>query len=429
MKQQLKTIIVRILEWQTRRLLASSDTKVIGVAGSIGKTSTKLMIARSLSKLHAVRYQEGNYNAPVTVPLVLFGHKNPGRVTNVLAWLKIILLNELQLLRTYPYEYVVLELGTDAPGDLSKFANYLSLDIAIVTAVTPEHMQFFDSLDAVAKEELEIFRFTKQGLMNIDLVDTRYLKENQINVPVTTYGKSAAADYQLRIEVESRRFSIVKNDEILLSDSYPFLQLPRLYTVTAAVAVLQLLGIRDDELLETIKRTMEEPTPGRLNILKGIKQSIILDDTYNASPDAMKLALNILYGVVAPQKIAVLGSMNELGSSSPDEHAAIGSYCDASQISLLITIGEDAKNYLAPAAKIAGCEVKSFLSPIEAGEYLAEHLRDGAFILAKGSQNRVFAEEAIKPLLKNRQDEQLLVRQTPYWIQKKQQQFRGMVRE
>ena len=92
-------------------------------------------------------------------------------------------------------------------------------------------------------------------------------------------------------------------------------------------------------------------------------------------------------------------------------------------IALVVTIGSDAETYLAPAAKKQGCTVKTFASPYEAGNFVASKLKKGAVILAKGSQNRVFAEESLKSLLANPDDSSKLVRQSSYWLQRKRDQF------
>jgi UDP-N-acetylmuramoyl-tripeptide--D-alanyl-D-alanine ligase len=138
---------------------------------------------------------------------------------------------------------------------------------------------------------------------------------------------------------------------------------------------------------------------------------------------ALKLALDSLYEIKAPQKIAVLGNMNELGKYSETTHTEIGTYCDPKQLDLVVTIGPDANKYLAPAAEAKGCSVKIFENPYDAGTFLKPLIKKGAVILVKGSQNKVFAEETIKSLLANPADESKLVRQSQEWLNKKQKAF------
>jgi UDP-N-acetylmuramoyl-tripeptide--D-alanyl-D-alanine ligase len=160
-----------------------------------------------------------------------------------------------------------------------------------------------------------------------------------------------------------------------------------------------------------------------MHVLRGLENSWLIDDTYNASPLATTAALRLLQAVEAPQRIAILGSMNELGATSEAAHAQIGALCDATKLDWVITIGKDAEAYLAPAAAAAGCQVRSFASPYEAGGFAHSVLQAGAVILAKGSQNGVFAEEALKVLLHDPAESEQLVRQSPAWLAIKKRQF------
>jgi len=162
--------------------------------------------------------------------------------------------------------------------------------------------------------------------------------------------------------------------------------------------------------------------PGRMNILRGVEDSIIIDDTYNSSPVAASAALQSLYSLQAPERIAILGSMNELGATSAAEHEKLGNLCDPNMLSWVITIGEEAEKYLAPAARSRGCQVKSFKRAIDAGAFAHSVLEKGAAVLAKGSQGGVYAEEAVK-ILCVMSEESELVRQSPEWIKIKDDFF------
>src|SRR5690606_8740660 len=106
-----------------------------------------------------VQFQEGNYNDRVTVPLVVFGQSMPG-LLNPIAWIRIWQKNNRMIRRGYPYDVVVVEIGTDSPGQIAAFS-YLKPEIAVITAIAPEHMEQFGSLDAVAREELSIVPHAK----------------------------------------------------------------------------------------------------------------------------------------------------------------------------------------------------------------------------------------------------------------------------
>jgi UDP-N-acetylmuramoyl-tripeptide--D-alanyl-D-alanine ligase len=411
-----KSLVAAILGWQLRRLQKKNNFKVVAVTGSIGKTSTKLAIANVLSTKFHVRHQDGNYNHLVTVPLVFFGEATPS-LFNPFAWLGVFWRNEKQINAKYLYELVVLELGTDGPNQISQFKKYLRLEIAVVTAITPEHMVLFRTLDDVAKEELSVSAFSSLLLANKDLCDEKYLT----SLPeLLTYGVHKPADYMLKSD--GSKALVTSGKETLLDTDVTSKSEAELYSILAAAAVGHKLGMQPEEIKKGIIDI--KPVAGRMQRLAGVNSSIIIDDTYNASPEAVRLALSSLYKMDSPQKIVVLGNMNELGTSSEEEHRKIGEYCDSKQLSLVLTLGPDANEYLAPAAEANGCKVISFDNPYTVGDYLKPIIKPGAIILAKGSQNGVFAEEALKILLADPKDQTKLVRQESQWLRIKNKAFK-----
>jgi UDP-N-acetylmuramoyl-tripeptide--D-alanyl-D-alanine ligase len=413
-----KAILSRRLEAQVKQLRAKNTFTVVAVVGSVGKTTTKLTIASMLGTQRRVRYQTGNYNDRLTVPLIFFGQDQPG-IFNIPAWLRILRSNARQLKQTYPYDIVVVELGSDGPGQIKDFA-YIKPDITVVSALTDEHMAFFKTLDAVAEEELTAATFSTQTLINVDDSPEQYLS----GISYLGYGRTGN-DYIL-------------SERTPQSDGTQALQLSfggKTQTITtsllgeqgaksilAGVAVADLCGLSGEQI--TSAAASVQAVPGRMQLLGGINNSTIIDDSYNASPAAMKAALDVLYATPAKQRIALLGNMNEMGELSPGMHKDIGEYCDPSKLNLVVTLGPDANEYLAPAAEAKGCTVQTFASPYLAGEFLKSRVSDGAAVLIKGSQNAVFAEEAIKSLLANPDDAQKLVRQSPDWLKKKHAQFK-----
>ena len=400
MKKLAKKIVAAILGYQIRSLTKKNDIKVIGVVGSIGKTSTKLAIANVLKAGFRVQYQEGNYNDIVSVPLVFFGEEIPS-LFNPFAWLAVFWRNQKQLRRPYPYDVIVVEMGSDEPGLILPFKNYLNLEIGVLTSITPEHMQSFGNMDAVAKEELAISQFSSLVIANKDLCDAKYLSSIG---EVLTYGAGSGVDFKPDPKIGAGRSK------------------PEMYSALAAWAVAKKLGMSED----AIKKGLEniQPVAGRMQRLAGVNGSTIIDDSYNASPDAVKLALESLYSLDSPQKIAVLGNMNELGDYSKEAHEEIGDLCDPKQLELVVTIGPDANTFLAPAASAQGCKVHSFDSPYDAGEFLKPIIKKGAVVLVKGSQNKVFAEESIKSLLADPADAAKLVRQSKDWMKIKKKAFK-----
>lgn len=413
-----RSLVCGILEAQVRRLRRKNDLKVVAVVGSIGKTSTKLAIAQVLKSSAKVVFQTGNYNDRVTVPLVLFEQPLPA-LWNAFAWTVVFIRNELKLLKKYPYQYAVLELGVDHPGEMQQFA-YIQPDLLVVTALTEEHIEQFGSLEAAAREELVSAGFSKRVLVNADDSPAAFLKHLEyvsygLNKSLVFYASTKPAE---RLEGQHGTFNLAGHT---IAAKIPLLGEQGLKIALGAAAAADMVGLSLEQITKGL--TVLHPVSGRMQVLAGIKDSILIDDTYNSSPAAVKAALDVVYGAKAKQRIAILGSMNELGGFSKEAHRFVGEYCDPKKLDLVVTIGQEAEKYLAPVAIKAGCRVESFLSPADAGKFVAEQLVHGAVVLAKGSQNRVFAEEALKPLLKNHTDAAKLVRQSAYWMNIKRQQF------
>ncbi len=418
-----KFVIVRCLAWQLKRLRAKNDITVVGVVGSIGKTSTKIAIAKVLGEHFRVRFQDGNYNDIVTVPLIFFGQSMPS-LLNPVGWTKVLLQNERQLRSAYPYNVVVVELGTDFPGQIAAFKQYIQLDIAVLTAIAYEHMERFESLQAVADEELNVQNYSKQIIYNADLCSPEYTQA--ITIPTLTYGKNRGtkADYTISNvtpDSGSISFTIKHANDVWFAANLQSLATPQLYSATAAAVVAKQLGMADDSIARGIGKLTA--VSGRMKVLKGIKKSQIIDDSYNSSPSAAQAALDLLYGLDAPQKIALLGDMNELGDFTESTHTELGEYCDPEQLDMVITLGPAANAYTAAAATAKGCKVVTCTSPYEAGKILAQSVQPHAIILIKGSQNNVFAEESIKSLLSDPADAAHLVRQSASWMAIKARAF------
>lgn len=415
MKPLAKKAVVAVLGYQIRKLKAKNQFKVVGVVGSIGKTSTKLAIAQVLSQGFKVQYQQGNYNDLVSVPLIFFGESLPS-LYNPLAWLGLFWRNQKALAQKYPYDIVVVELGSDTPGQINEFKRYLDIEIGVVSAITPEHMENFADLDAVAKEELALATYSSLLIVNKDLVDDIYLKGLD---DILTYGIEKPANYSLK--EATAKTSVVSDGGSLFDIDTANRSGAELYSVLAASTVSLKLGMEPAAIKKGIASI--KPVPGRMQQLAGINGSTIIDDSYNASPQAVELAINSLYKIKAPQKIALLGNMNELGKFSPSAHTTVGKLCDPKQLDLVVTLGPDANKFTATAAEHQGCEVKRFDSPYEAGDYLKQMVKPGAVVLVKGSQNWVFAEEAIKSLLADPKDADKLVRQSDHWLAVKKKAF------
>lgn len=420
----LKKIIQFKLEWLVKKYLAKHKPTLIVITGSVGKTSTKIAIATLLSETLRVRTHDGNYNTHLSAPTAILGIDYPNNIKSISAWLRVFKAAKLRIDGEKDADVIVQELGTDHPGDIARFGRYLKPDIAVVTAVSPEHMEFFGDIKTVAAEELTVTAFSAYSVINRDDVSEDYA-DLAHTTSLTTYGLGATAEYYFVADDFSLAhgyegvFHMPNNGEFGMH--LDVLSEQTLKSAVAAVAVATKLGLSTDVI--KVGLTKVRPVHGRMNLLRGVNGSRLIDDTYNSSPLALEAALKTLYSIDVAQRVAILGSMNELGSSSEAEHTRLGSLCDPNMLSWVITIGEDAARWLAPAAKARGCQVRSFKSPYSAGAFAHSLIESGAVVLVKGSQNGVYAEEAVKLLLHSTEDEALLVRQSPTWIAKKEKQF------
>lgn len=414
-QKKLETYIVRYFK-------KHPEVKLVVVAGSVGKTSTKVAIATVLAQKYRVALHEGNHNTHLSAPLAILGVEYPENVKSVGAWLSVFRAAKKRINEPTGTDVIIQELGVDRLGDMAKFARYLHADIGVVTSVAPEHMLYLKTMENVAKEELGVASFSKLVLINHDDVAGTYASY-LTNPNITTYGTSGAAEYRF----EGKDFSIEKGHTGLIIAPEFFdekvevdIHVVGEHNIRPAVAAATVgikLGLTPNEIragLDAIR-----PVKGRMNILEGVEDTTIIDDTYNSSPSALSAAIQTLYQLQTPQRIALLGSMNELGPSTGIEHETIGKMCDPSLLAWVVTIGEDAERYLAPAARANGCQVKSFKTALQAGAFVHQVLEPGAIILAKGSEGGIYTEEAVKILLHSTDDEEQLVRQSARWLETK----------
>jgi UDP-N-acetylmuramoyl-tripeptide--D-alanyl-D-alanine ligase len=420
----MKKIIQRLLERKTQAYLKKHKPLLVLIVGSVGKTSAKQAIATVLSEKYRVRAHDGNHNTHFSVPTAIMGVEYPSNPRSSKEWRMVLKAMNLRIKGEKDVDVIVQELGTDTPGDIVQFGRYLTPDIAVVTAVSEEHMEFFGTLEEVAKEELSIAKFAKLTIVNRDDVSENYAKYAETQ-SIDTYGLGEKSEYRLAVEpaspLDGRIGKLMTPEWGETSVTVQLVGEHSLKAALAAACVGAKLGLTSQQLVMGLSKI--KPVPGRMQVLRGLENSTIIDDTYNSSPLAAQAALKTLMEIEAPQRIAILGSMNELGDTSAQAHEKIGKLCDPTKIEWVITIGADAQKYLAPAALANGCQVKSFDSPYLAGGFAHSVLKPGAVILAKGSQNRVFAEEAVKVLLHSTEDEEKLVRQSEYWLEKKDDQF------
>lgn len=420
-----KQSIRRLLEFYVMLYFKkNTSTKLIVIVGSIGKTTTKTAVGELLHNHYRVRYHSGNHNTDMSAPLAILGINYPKNIYNIFAWVGVFIHATKRLIRD-DIEVIVQELGVEAPGDMDVFLRYLRPDLAIVTAITPEHMEHFKTIESVADTELSIAHVSDRVLVNQDTLEISAENLNKLKNRHHTYFYSTkkTANYSYSTENNLNYFhNTASGTKIPFTVNLHGNHM--LYPIMAAMATASLLDLPATAIQDSLAGI--KPVAGRMNMLEGIRGSTIIDDSYNSSPRALEAALRTLYETSLPHRIAIIGDMNELGTTSEQEHRNIGALCLPDKLSLLITVGDMTKKYLAPEARKNKCDVRSFASSIDAGHFVSTILTSDSVVLVKGSQGGIYLEESIKPLLKNSSDVSKLVRQSSSWKKQKEEFYRTL---
>lgn len=424
-----KYIVVTVLTWESRVVLRRYKPRIVAITGSVGKTSTKDAIFTALAPSCFVRKSEKSQNSEIGIPLTILGLQNAW--SSPLGWLK----NMVEgfalafLLNTYP-EWLVIEVGADRPGDIKSIARWLHPDVVVMTCIPdiPVHVEFFPTPGALAREKRYLVEGIKpDGVLVLNADDKRVH-----NIPhpskgrVLRYGIAKDADvrgishkisYRQGKPVGTLIKMAIKNKEHTLTLEGG-LGLQHVYPLLAAAAVSHALNLDVEKYLGAL--TKHTPSAGRMRILPGVKETTIIDDSYNASPVALESALSVLHTIeTTGKKIAVLGDMMELGMYSAYAHREAGKLI-AKSADQLIAVGIRAQAF-AEGAREAGMDaaaVQWFASTQEAGKPLELLLKEGDVVLIKGSQSmrmeRLVEEVMAEPEKKG----ELLVRQDPMWLSK-----------
>ena len=426
--QFFKRVIIVILTWEARIVLARARPKIIAVTGSVGKTTTKDAIFAALSPHLHVRKSDKSFNSDIGVPLAILGLENGWH--DPIIWIS----NMFRglALAVFPKDYprwLVLEVGADRPGDIRTIARWLCPDIAVITAVPeiPVHVEFFDSPEAVLQEKRTLAEHLKPGgklVINGDDPRMSDLRSDFRGV-TKTFGLEEHNDFSAShadtIYDEAgpigMRFRVNHAGSSVPVAIYGSLGSPRIYSALAALAVASEVGV--DLVAGSDALARWSPPSGRMRILKGVRGSVIIDDTYNSSPAAALAALDTLRSVATiGRKIALLGDMLELGKYANDAHKQVGERA-ATCADMLITVGFRAR-LMAEAALDAGMNgerVRSYElgESARAGLELEKELRAGDVILIKGSQS-MRMERAVEVLIAEPgKAAEFLVRQEAEW--------------
>lgn len=434
MKEFIRRCVVKILTLESKAVVRKYRPRIVVVTGSVGKTSSKDAAFTALSAQYFVRRSEKSFNSDIGAPLTVLGI--PNGWSNPVRWLRNIIDGIFLIIMRAPYPaWLIVEVGADRPGDISKSLSWLKPEVVVATRfpATPVHVEFYDSPEEVQREELAPLSWLKPGGIAVINADDEVLQNATVpdGVEIVRYGIHENADVRaLRIKITATKgvatgisFDVSHRGEKVHITLRSVVGLQHVYAALAGIAAAVAVGVP----LEKMKDAFETHSSARsrMRLIDGIRGSLIVDDTYNSSPVAAEQALMTLSEMPAPtrstgeraRKIGVFGDMLELGSYSVIEHERIGRIA-RDVVDVLVTVGVRARG-MAEAARKAGLpenQILMFDRGQDAEEHLATMIERGDTILIKGSQG-VRLEKVVKKLMAHPEDApRLLCRQDAEWL-------------
>lgn len=409
--------------WQLRK----GRGEIIGLTGSAGKTSCRMAITTLLSSKYKVFSTEGGLNSEWGVPLAIL--KQQSGYSSPALWLKAFFGSLKTLLFDWqPYDKYVLELGVDKPNDMKYLLSFIKPKVGVVLNVLPVHTEQFvplggDLVERIAEEKGKLIAslpFEGMAILNYDDPLVHQMSD-KCRTKILSFGLSAQHDlWAEKIELGEFGFRMLVHfqNRTCSFETATWLNRDYAYTILAALAVGVVEDIPLEKGVEILSQRLELP-PGRMGRFFGIKGTVIIDSSYNASREPTLAALDFLSTFTNRKKIAALGDMRELGPLSKVEHEAVAE--KAVQVAdEIVTVGPQMRAYFVPKALALGFpanKLHSFLNSQEAGEFLRDKIIQGKeAILVKGSQNTIFMERVVEVLLAApEQDRQRLCRRGEYW--------------
>ncbi len=429
----MKKILQLKLKILAKLILNKYQPKVVGITGSVGKTGTKEAIYKVLQSEFNVRTSYKNYNNEIGLPLTIIGTESAGR--SLFGWLaifskaiRLILIKD----KNYP-EILVLEMGIDRPGDMKYLLSIASVDVGVMTGVSHSHLEYFGSVMNIKKEkQVLIEKMNSKGLaiLNYDNELSREMSEIS-KARVITFGLKEGANVCAQdinfnytkgdYELTGINFKLNNNGSIVPATMDNIMSETALYSALAATAV----GIYFEMNLVEIAQALKDFSlpNGRMSFVPGIKNTFIIDDTYNSSPKSALVALNTLSQIKideSAKRYAVLGDILEIGHYTEEGHQLVGKEVAKQNIDYLIAVGEKARDIVrgATSAKMNEDYIFHFDRSEEAGKFLEDRIKAGDVVLVKGSQG-VRMEKIVKEIMAEPEKaNELLVRQGKEWEDK-----------
>ncbi len=388
---------------------------IIGITGSAGKTSAKLAVKAVLEGGRMVRASPGNLNSELGVLLTILGdwserdvalvtRATPAgtqRAAKLWFWVRVIASSAWRIVVKAPGypEILILEYGADRPGDIKYLLTIARPNVSIITAIgdVPVHVEFYDGPEDVAREKGRLIEFLPSGgsaILNGDDPVVRNL-ETRTRARVIMYGVEKGEEVRMvRFEHKFRRDGTPDGISFKLeygSGIVP-VRIPHVfgrthaYAAAAAASVGIVFGMNLVAISEALARYA--PADSRMQLVRGIHSSYVIDDAYNASPIAMRFALETLYDLPAGRRVAVLGDMLELGRHAKDAHERVGKFT-AKTADALFAVGPQAR-IIAEAAHAAGMKrnaIFGFDSADVAKMAVRDFIKKDDLVLVKGSHS------------------------------------------
>jgi len=356
---------------------------IVGITGSAGKSSTLIACQSIFPKKYKVK-TNNNCNSESGLPLSLLGLKLNDY--NFFAWFQMVILSPFKYLTNWQsYDVLILEMGIDSaswPKNMEYLLSIVKPNIGIFLNVSSVHLNKFNSVDQIAQEKAKLVNQAKTAIINgQDKLVKKYTQNKNI------------------IEIIPTK---IKFDNFYLPDIYQI-------SFGAALSLARIFNINYQEAVKNIQTNFVLP-PSRSSILDGIKNTTIIDSSYNSSPVACAELLKFLT-TFKTKKIAVLGDMREIGDSTKIEHQKIYDLAIKSA-DLIISVGPETTKYF-------GDKSEKFSNWWTASEFLKTQIKGDETILVKGSQNTIFLEELVKSILKNPSDVFKICRQSKFWLKTK----------
>ena len=345
------------------------DIPVIAITGSVGKTSTKDIIASVVSQKYKTLKTEGNNNNNIGLPLTILKLKD--------------------------HEAMVIEMGMNHFGEISLLTSIAKPTLAVITNIGTSHIGILGSRENILKAKLEILEGMKKHKIIInndnDLLHEWYEKNKNIE-EIYTYGIQNDSDInaiEIKLQEEKSEF-IAKTKNEQISVTVPVGGVHFVYNSLSAMEVGKILGISDDKIKKGIAEF--ELTKKRMDIKKLANGAILINDSYNASYESMKASIEYLKNHTGIRKIAVLGDMFELGNYSEELHLKVGKEVAKSDIDILICSGKNSKNIIKGCKENKNIQTFFMNNNQEIVSKLQEILREGDVVLVKASNGMKFFE-------------------------------------